>query len=212
MKPTSLSRARRGHEMSRCRRRATRVVAVITVTSAAVLAAACSDAPAPAGSDGASTGAASATAASAVRYATCMRSHGVPDYPDPNGSGQLPKITPANETQLGVSASRFNAAQAACQRLWPYQGLSQVQQHQELADALTFARCMRSHGVPNFPDPTANPASGRVQFVISGSSGIDLNSPQTLDKARTCEHGLPAYMLPGSPDGVEVTTSSGGGS
>jgi hypothetical protein len=141
-----------------------------------------------------------------------MRSHGVPDYPDPNGSGQLPKITPANEAQLGVSASRFTAAQASCQRLWPYQGLSLRQQQQELADALTFARCMRSHGVPTFPDPATDPASGRVEFVISGSSGIDLNSPQILDKARGCERGLPAYMLPGSPDGVEVTTSPGGGS
>jgi hypothetical protein len=141
-----------------------------------------------------------------------MRSHGVPDYPDPNGSGQLPKITPANEAQLGVSASRFSAAQTACQRLWPYQGLSQVQRQQELAGALTFARCMRSHGVPNFPDPSTDPASGRVEFVISDSSGIDLNSPQTLDQAHACERGLPAYMLPGSPDGVEVTTSPGGGS
>jgi hypothetical protein len=139
-----------------------------------------------------------------------MRSHGVPDYPDPNASGQLPKITPGNETQLGVSAPRFNAAQAACQRLWPYQAPTQAQQEQELTDALTFARCMRSHGVPDWPDPTTNPSSGRVQFVISAASGIDLHSPQILGDARGCERGLPAYMLPGSPDGVEATTQGAG--
>jgi Secretory lipase len=50
-----------------------------------------------------------------------MRSHGVPDYPDPDSSGQLPKPSPANETQLGVSDSQFNAAQAACQHLWAHQ-------------------------------------------------------------------------------------------
>jgi hypothetical protein len=137
-----------------------------------------------------------------------MRSHGVPDYPDPGGSGQLPKITPGNEAQLGVSQSRFNAAETACQRLWPYQGPTETQQRQELADALTFARCMRSHEVPNWPDPSTNPESGRVEFVISVSKDdIDLSSPQILGKARGCERGMPADMLPGSPNGVEVTTS-----
>lgn len=137
-----------------------------------------------------------------------MRSHGVPNYPDPDSSGQLPKITPANEQPLGVSFSRFSAAQKACEALWPYQAPSQTQQRLEVADALKFARCMRSHGVPNWPDPTTDPDSGRVEFVISRSKdGIDLNSPQVIARARSCEHGLPASMLPGNPDGVEVTTS-----
>ncbi len=183
------------------------------LAAAALLAAACGDgSPSSAASGGSSIGAASATAASAVRYSTCMRSHGVPDYPDPGSSGQLPKITPANEAQLGVSDSRFTAAQAACQRLWPYQGLTQTQQQQELTDALTFARCMRSHGVPTFPDPTTDPASGRAEFVITPSSGIDPGSAQIHAEARVCERGLPSAMLPGSPDGVEVTVSPGGGS
>lgn len=137
-----------------------------------------------------------------------MRSHGVPDYPDPDGSGQLPKITPADEAQLGISQSRFNAAQTACQHLWPYQGPTQAQEQQELTDALRFARCMRAHGVPGFPDPTTNSDSGRVEFVISSSQdGFDPQSPQILAKVRVCERMLPAYALPGSPDGVEVTTS-----
>jgi hypothetical protein len=139
-----------------------------------------------------------------------MRSHGVPDYPDPNSAGQLPKITPGNEAQLGVSESRFNAAQAACQSLWPYQGPTQTQVRQELTDGLKFARCMRSHGVAYWPDPTTDPESGRVEFVIHSSQvGFDPRSPspQILDKAHTCEHGLPAYMLPSSPNGVEVTTA-----
>jgi hypothetical protein len=137
-----------------------------------------------------------------------MRSHGVPDYPDPDSSGQLTKITPANEQQLGVSDSRFNAAQTACQDLWPYQGPTRAQQGQELTDAVKFARCMRSHGVPTWPDPTTNPDSGRVEFVISISrDGFDVNSPQITAKASECEHGLPASVLPSSPDGVEVTQS-----
>jgi hypothetical protein len=139
-----------------------------------------------------------------------MRSHGVPDYPDPNSSGQLPKIGPREEPQLGVSESRFNVAQQACQRLWPYQAPTQAQQRQELAAALIFARCMRSHGIPNWPDPTTDPDSGRVEFVISRShAGFDPRSPspQIVATAHECEHGLPASALPGSPTGVEVTES-----
>jgi hypothetical protein len=122
-----------------------------------------------------------------------MRSHGVPDYPDPNSSGQLPKITPANEQQLGVSDARFNAAGNACQALWPYQAPTQAQLQQQLTDDLTFARCMRSHGVPNMPDPVIS--DGEVVFVFSASDGIDPHSPQILAKARECQHVLP----PGSP-------------
>jgi len=139
-----------------------------------------------------------------------MRSHGVPDYPYPNSAGQLPKITPVNEAQLGVSESRFEAARTACQALWPYQGPTPTQRRQELAAGLTFARCMRSHGVPNWPDPRTDPESGLVVFVVSSSHvGFDLHSPppQILAKAHACERGLPAFMLPNSPSGVQVQAS-----
>ena len=193
------------------RPRPTRVASVLSVMVATGLfAVACSDGPSSAGAGRSSSAGGSAISASAVRYTSCMRSHGVPAYPDPNSSGQLPKITPANEAQLGVSDSRFQTAQTACQALWPYQGPTQAQQRQELTDALRFARCMRSHGVPNWPDPTTDPDSGFVEFVIHTSQvGFDPRSPspQILAKARACERGLPAYMLPSSPNGVRVTTA-----
>jgi hypothetical protein len=130
-----------------------------------------------------------------------MRSHGVSAYPDPGSSGQLPKITPANESQLGVSDSQFNAAQTACQRLWPYRAPTQGQQRQQLNEDLKFAQCMRSHGVPNVPDPTIG-AGGQVEFVISISKdGFNPRSPQILAKAHECQHvlragtGLPSVVV-----------------
>ncbi len=191
--------------------RPARVTSVITIMAVgALLVAACSDSTPSTGAGRSPSAGGSAVSASAIRYSSCMRSHGVPDYPDPNSAGQLPKITPGNEAQLGVSEPRFNTAQAACQSLWPYQGPTQAQVRQELLDGLKFARCMRSHGVPNWPDPTTDPESGRVEFVIN-SSHVGFNpqspSPQILARARACERGLPAYMLPGSPSGVEVTTA-----
>ena len=114
-----------------------------------------------------------------------MRSHGIPGFPDPNSSGQIPK---QEIVQLGVSTSVLQTAQRACQRLWPYQAPTQAQQRQQLAQDLNFARCMRSHGVPDFPDPTSS--GGQVEFVIS-LSRIGMNESQLLAKAHQCQHVLP---------------------
>jgi len=174
--------------------------AALTTVAAALLATACGSVS----SGGATTGG-SSHSATAVAYSRCMRSHGVPDYPDPNGSGQLRKITPGNEQQLGVSQTRFNTAQAACQRLWPYQAPTRTQQRSNLAAALNFARCLRSRGLPDFPDPTTDPSSGRVVFVIhTRQDGFNPHSPQTLAKVRGCEHVLPPSMRIGGPDAVEA--------
>jgi hypothetical protein len=156
------------------------------MAAAALLAAACSGSPSSTGSGGSPNAGGSATS-QPVAYTQCMRSHGVPDYPGPTGSGQLPKITSGQ--QVGVSGARLNAAQGACQRLWPYQAPTQAQQRRQLTADLKFARCMRSHGLPDFPDPTAGP-DGPV-FVFSASSGIDPHSPQILAKAHACQHVLP---------------------
>ena len=80
-----------------------------------------------------------------------MRSHGVPKYPDPTTSG----LVKESLQQLGVSSSRFQSAQRACQHLLPNggNGPSRAQVQYVRALSLHFAQCVRSHGVPNFPDP-----------------------------------------------------------
>jgi hypothetical protein len=116
-----------------------------------------------------------------------MRSHGIPNFPDPDSSGQIPK---QEIRQLGVSTSVLQTAQGACERLWPNQAPTQAQLQQQLTDDVKFAQCMRSHGVPNLPDPTIS--DGRVVFVISVSrDGFDPHSPRILAKARECQHVLP---------------------
>jgi hypothetical protein len=158
-------------------------VVIIATTGLALLAAACST-----GSGGSPNAGGSANSSSAVAWIQCVRSHGVPDFPGPDSSGQIPKITSGQ--QVGVSDSRFNAAQGACQRLWPYQAPTQAQQRQQLAGDVKFAQCMRSHGLPDFPDPTTGPDG--PSFVISVSrDGFNPHSPQILAKARECLHVLP---------------------
>jgi hypothetical protein len=179
------NRRRPGRDHRSHRHPQAQVIVVSTVIATATLLAACG-----AGSGGTPNAGGSPNSASAVAYTQCVRSHGVPDYPGPNTSGQLQKITPSNEAQLGVSDSRFNAAQVACQRLWPYQAPTQAQQRQQLTNDLKFARCMRAHGVP-VPDPVSGPDGPR--FVISVSKdGFDPSSPQVLSRAHQCEDVLPA--------------------
>jgi hypothetical protein len=160
---------------------------------------------------GSATAAASAGSPSAVAYARCMRSHGVPDYPDPGGDGQLPKTS---AQQLGVSGPRFQAAEQACQPRYPASSGSLQQLVQEcettgdcpqavVQQALTamrpFAQCMRSHGVPDFPDPTLD-SEGRPFFNVSaaGLSRAYTRSAQFTAKDTTCER------LVGGSAGVPV--------
>ena len=142
-----------------------------------------------------------------------MRSHGVPNFPDPDSSGNLPK---ADAQHLGVSSSQLQAAQQACQHLLPNNGgainADSIQQcmmasdcppalvQQVLNEERNFAQCMRSHGVPNWPDPIID-SQGRPVFAISISKdGFDPYSPQIWAKGNECSHLMPG--LPGLPAAV----------
>jgi hypothetical protein len=182
------------------RRHRRTVAAFIAIVSVALLVAACSGSGSAAGSGGSNAGE-STTSPSAVAYSACMRSHGVPNFPDPDSNGQLPKET---AQQLGVSPSQFNAAQRACQHLLPNTGSTgsfdqQEQQcytagncppalvQQMLTVGRKFARCMRNHGVSNWPDPTLD-SQGRPFFNLSGH-GItrsEWHSSQMRAKAQEC--------------------------
>ena len=161
---------------------AARTAAVMT---ALVLLAACGGSPStahpggPANTAGPANTGGTAHSQSAVAFSHCMRSHGLPDYPDPGSSGTLPKTS---AQLLGVSSSVFDAAQRACQQLLPATGgsltASSIQQcylafvcpqalvQQALSAGRVFAQCMRSHGVPYWPDPTLD-AQGRPLFNIN---------------------------------------------
>ncbi|MGH3288173.1 MAG: hypothetical protein ACRDPD_26410 [Streptosporangiaceae bacterium] len=175
------------------------VAAVIAAGVLALLTAACGGSPSSAGSGGSPNAGGSANFPSAVAYSACMRSHGVPDFPDPGSGGAIPK---ADAQQLGVSSSQFSAAQQACQRLLPASGGSlEDQAHQCMVSGVCpqalvqqmltaqrqFARCMRSRGEPNFPDPTLD-SQGRPVFVWSISkTGMNPNSAQFQAKEAECQ-------------------------
>jgi hypothetical protein len=96
--------------------------------------------------------------ASLVSFAVCMRSHGVPNLPDPgsSSSGGV-SILPAG---TDTSSPAFKAAWSACGRLLPALGSHLGASAQATEQTLKFSECMRSHGVSGFPDPTAAPPAG----------------------------------------------------
>ena len=111
-----------------------------------------------------------------LAFSACMRSHGVSAFPDPASNGELPKVS---LQQLGVGSSEFQSAQAACRGLRPTGGsLTQetgclmlgncpaAEVAQIRAAELRYARCMRSHGVSNWPDPTLN-SQGMPVFDVT---------------------------------------------
>jgi hypothetical protein len=82
-----------------------------------------------------------------------MRKHGVPNFPDPDGSGRIrltSGVRNGQKTGVDVNSPQFRKAQQACQKLQPNGGSpNRQEQAQEQQAMLNFARCMRAHGVPN---------------------------------------------------------------
>ncbi len=125
-----------------------------------------------------------------LKFAECLRSNGLPDFPDPSSDGTF-HITSSSGAVPG--SPQFQAAQKACRRFTPSGGAppSPAQQAKMLAQALQYAECMRSHGITDFPDPQSS--NGRVGFSITASPGSDLNpdNPQFEAAQRACEDLLP---------------------
>ncbi|WP_205696090.1 hypothetical protein [Conexibacter sp. SYSU D00693] len=108
------------------------------------------------GSPGGGTGG-GATAPSqdrAVRFATCMREHGVPDFPDPDPSGELTLDGVVNGSSIDTDSPAWTGALRRCRDLQPAGFAGRRRSSEQQEGALRFAQCMREHGVSDFPDPT----------------------------------------------------------
>jgi hypothetical protein len=131
-----------------------RPLAALGLIALVVLISACgSSAPANTGSGGSPI---AAIAQKAVKFAKCMRSNGVSQFPDPGPSGSFTIDEIANGTSLDPNAPAFKQAISACKHLEPagFTGTKRSSQQQQAA--LEFAQCIRANGVKDFPDPIAN--------------------------------------------------------
>jgi hypothetical protein len=152
------------------------------VTGCALVIAGCGSSAKPVRAGNAST------YAQGVRYSDCMRSHGVPNYPDPNTGGRVPQQT----SGISPDSPAYQSAQKACARLHPggsaaTPSISGAQR----AGMIANARCIRRHGVPSFPDPIFG-SGGAIGVGVLPNEG---SSPAFKGAQKACEHvGIP---LPG---------------
>jgi len=167
------------------------------------------------------TSAGSEQATGALAFSRCMRSHGVPGFPDPDSSGNVSKtkVIPL------AGSPQFRVASRACGHLVPNSNRPQTT-HAEVEAALSgmvrFATCMRSHGVQNWPDPIVDRSRpGDPRPVFDLHSAIDPSAPRITADVSACQHLMPqstapyfcsrilAQRIPGSPPDAEAC---GGGS
>jgi hypothetical protein len=170
--------------------------AVIATAALALLAAACGSGSS-AGSGGASHAGGSQDS-QLLAFSRCMRSHGVPKFPDPT-MGVVPRVQPG---QLGVSSAQMTASARTCQHLLPSGPHEGPPQTQNLVRyQLDVARCMRAHGIP-FRDP---PRPGSAADLGSGPPAVPrsvANSPQFLHAMPICvrQSNEIVYGNPNGPD------------
>ena len=195
--PPGLAPVRRPRPRGRVRLLACWPVAAVLL--AAVLVAGCGGSSSGGGvahiksSTTAKAGTKSAGKPNVLAFAQCMRKHGVPNFPDPNSSGQL------DLSGVNAQSPAFQTAANDCKSFGvggTPKPITQTPQMQ--AAGLKMASCMRSHGVPNYPDGP-----------ITRSSGINESSPAFQRAFQTCRKYMSGAGQVPAPGGQVPDTTGG---
>lgn len=129
-----------------------------------------------------------------LAFAKCMRAHGVSNFPDPT-PGRGIEIAPGSG--LNPQSPAFQRAQSACRKYLPNKGEPPVTSAADRQRAVAFAKCMRTHGEPDFPDPLLSPPTGATRvlalhgLVFAVGPGLDPRSPAFRAAASQCGIALP---------------------
>lgn len=151
---------------------------------------------------GSSQSSGSSAGSSQLALAECMRSHGVPNFPDPTkgpgGEGFSVTASPGSSA-VTIDGIQFNgpvfqSADRACHFLSGGSGPPTITESQKEA-LFAKARCLREHGVPNFPDPTIGPGGHGIGIRLP--PGVSPDSPAFRQAARACRAvGAPIPHVP----------------
>jgi hypothetical protein len=155
-----------------------------------------------AGSSGGS-GSSASPDSQAVAYSACVRAHGVPNFPNPKVSTNGNEVKVAIGINPAISSNpRFKSAQQTCSKLLPNGGPGGEGNHQigpqEQSQYLKAAACIRSHGIPNFPDPTFSGGGVHIEH-----QGLNESSPAFKAAVHACES-----LIPGGVHGSGSTRAS----
>ena len=184
--------------MPRIARRPSAAAAALAIT--AVLAACGSSPPSNPSSSPSSGSNSSATQIhnESLTFARCARANGVPNFPDPPGNGSYGVKSFAQQSNghtmsingVSVNAPAFRTAMAECQQYLPQPPAPSASQLAKMrALMVTWAKCMRSHGLPHFGDPTITADGHRI---MHGDFNID--SPAYRAARQACDPQLNRSM------------------
>jgi hypothetical protein len=166
-----------------------RVLALVAAAAVTVIAAGCGGNSPSSASASASAGAkGGGPDAAAYQFSACMRHHGVANFPDP----VVKTSASGSSVSIGINPSisgqpAFDTAQKACQHIIgnPRNGPDSNSTHAQVKTQalLAFARCLRAHGFPNFPDPDAQ---GQLSAQTIAAAGINIHTPALLTAGKGC--------------------------
>jgi hypothetical protein len=134
---------------------------------------------------------------SPIAVSRCMRANGVPNFPDPSegpdgGGVGFPGglFVSSNGSMVvdGVSVAgpALANAEKVCKAYLPPSGPPPKLSASKKLQLLAYARCMRTHGVPNFPDPTFTAGGGALSAQVKLGPGINQASPAVQRAAKAC--------------------------
>ena len=134
--------------------------------------------------------------AASLAYSRCMRSHGVPNFPDPKQTAGGGIQISGSRSGMNPQSPLFMSAQQSCRHMLPGGGQpTHAGQQQALTRMLHISQCMRAHGISGFPDPTLAPPASRADYSQISSNGIawlaipdsiDVRSPAYEEAAAAC--------------------------
>jgi hypothetical protein len=133
-----------------------------------------------------------------LRFARCMRANGVPSFPDPPGNGSYGVKSFAEQSNgrtmsingVPVSAPAFRTAMAKCSRYLPEPPAPTTFQLAKVrALMVTWAKCIRSHGLPHFGDPTITSDGRRITH-----GQFNIGSPAYYAARQACDPELNRSM------------------
>jgi hypothetical protein len=163
------------------------------LAAVALIGAGCSNGAAENGNTSTGTASSSGTASSAssgadkklsardkaVKFAECIRSHGVNDFPDPDEKNQF-------DYGVSVTPAVWKKATTACKDLQPPGTLSGKRTPKQQSAALRFAQCIRENGVKDFPDPVnGEPVINTYKIPSSNRPGGMTILNAAVQKCRT---------------------------
>lgn len=116
-----------------------------------------------------------------LEVAKCVRAHGHPDFPDPVEDGMGGWKIPDSVGNVKVSGCD-DLVRKAKQQTRQLEAPSAA----DMAKLRQYARCMREHGLPTFPDPNSE-------------GNFDLPGGQNDPAVRTAEQACQQYLPPRPP-------------